>query len=251
VRREGLRGWAFALVGLAAAAAIANAGEALFDLPLGPVVNETQGWRPQAISRVPLPQFIVEEESGAKVVRARASAGVAGTLVQTFPPRLPGRLSWRWQVSSANLSADVTRRESEDAAARIYVSFDVPLATLSFADRSRIRLARLVFGPQVPTAALCYIWDGKHPVGSIIASPYSNRVRMVVLQSGNANSGQWQREDRDLAADFLAAFGGPAPKVTGIAFGLDTDQTRVESQAAFADMVWAGDGQNNQVKEKR
>jgi hypothetical protein len=62
-------------------------------------------------------------------------------------------------------------------------------------------------------------------------------VHVIVLQSGGEFAGQWKVESRDLAADFKAAFGHDAPAVTGVAFGLDMDQTGDTNTAWFGDFV--------------
>ena len=114
--------------------------------------------------------------------------------------------------------------------------FDVPLDSLSFVERSKIRLARAVAGADVPTAALCYVWDNTHPVGHTQWSPYTNRVRIMVLQTGGANINKWMKESRDVAADFKAAFGFDAPAVTGVAVGNDTDNTDDNVTTWFGDV---------------
>ncbi len=145
-------------------------------------------------------------------------------------------LQWRWKVSRVLETADMQDKAADDHAARVYVFFDVPLNSLSFLERNKIKLARLLAGPDVPTAALCYVWDNRHRVGYSAWSPYTQRVRKVVLQSGAAHAGQWMSEARDVAADFRAAFGFDAPAITGVAVGNDTDNTAESVSAWFGDL---------------
>jgi len=74
------------------------------------------------------------------------------------------------------------------------------------------------------------------PIGTTGWSPYTQRVRIVVLESGDAQAGQWVSETRDLEADFRTAFGGPAPRVTAVLVASDTDQTRASAIAWFGDL---------------
>jgi len=133
--------------------------------------------------------------------------------------------------------ADLARRSGDDFAARVYVFFDLPLAELPLAARIMLGVQRLLHGADLPTAALCYVWDNRHAPGTRAWSAYTGRVRMVVLESGNARANQWVAERRDLAADFQAAFGKRAriPPITGIAAGNDTDQTGASATAWFGD----------------
>ncbi len=145
-------------------------------------------------------------------------------------------LEWRWKVSRMLEHADLEHKTGDDYAARVYVFFDVPLESLPFMERSKIKLARMVAGNDVPTAAICYVWDNKHRVGLRAWSPYSNRVRQIVLQSGPDFIGQWKSEARDVAADFRDAFGKEMPAVTGVAVGNDTDNTDDKVTTWFGDM---------------
>jgi hypothetical protein len=59
---------------------------------------------------------------------------------------------------------------------------------------------------------------------------------MIVVESGAARAGQWVTIERDIAADFRAAFGEAAPPVTGIAISADTDNTGESVTAWFGDL---------------
>jgi hypothetical protein len=165
----------------------------------------------------------------------RGAGGIAHPL--TLPP--DQMLGWRWKVDHSVARANLAKKRGDDFAARVYVFFDVPASALTFGERIKLRLARTVMGHELPRAALCYVWDNAHPVGTIAPNAYYGAVRTIVLQSGNANAGQWQTEQRDLAADFLAAFGHPAPAITGVAVASDTDNTGGHVNAWFGDLTFS------------
>ena len=132
--------------------------------------------------------------------------------------------------------ADLATKAGDDFAARVYVFFDVPMESLTWGRRLKLRIARLVYGSEVPSAGICYVWDNSHPLGTALWNPYSDRVRTVVVESGNEAAGRWVEETRDVDADFRAAFGDQAAaRITGIAAGNDTDQTRESASAWFGD----------------
>ena len=197
------------------------------------------GWQVQRLARI-APADVRLVDDGGVVLEVR-SAAASGAAILRFDGDTPARpvLRWRWKVDRVVEGADMARRDGDDFAARVYVFFDVPAETLDLGTRLRIRLARLLYGTEIPTAALCYVWDNRHPVGHAAWNPYTDRVRMVVVESGNALAGQWRDEARDLESDFRAAFGaqwpGPLPRVAGIAAGNDTDQTRATAVARFGD----------------
>ena len=191
------------------------------------------------LPKIAVNQFSLVADDGKTVLRidSNNSAGSLGVPLTSTAANTNTTLLWRWKVSRALDQADMITKPHDDFAARMYVFFDVPLASLSFIDRSKIRLARVLAGADVPTAALCYVWDNAQPVGHTQWSPYTNRVRMIVLQSGAANANKWLSESRDVAADFRAAFGIDAPAVTGVAIGNDTDNTHERVTTWYGDVT--------------
>ncbi len=172
-------------------------------------------------------KFSLVADEGKTVLRVDSenSAGSLGLPLTTPAGAANVSLEWRWKVNHMLDNADMSAKTGDDFAARVYVFFDVSIDSLSFADRTKLRFARMIAGPDVPTAALCYVWDNSRRVGHTQWSPYTNRVRMIVLQSGTTNIEKWMTESRDIAADFREAFGVDAPAVTGVAVGNDTDNT--------------------------
>jgi hypothetical protein len=197
------------------------------------------GWRMVGIPRVPAARVDVVEEGGTAVARIRAEAA-AGSLAHALDadPAATPVLRWRWKVDRVVEAADLTRKEGDDFAARVYVTFAVPDESLSTWERARMRLGRLLHGETLPAAALCYVWDNRHPPGTTAWNPYSGQVRMVVVRSGGG--GTWSAETRDVAADWRAAFGtrypGPVPRVSGVVVSADTDQTGEAVTAWFGDL---------------
>jgi hypothetical protein len=189
--------------------------------------------------------FSFVDDTGVTVLKVQSS-DAAGTVALPFdvnPPETP-LLQWRWKVSHALEHADFSKKMSDDHAVRVYVFFDVPLETLSFGDRTKLRLARAVLGNEVPTAAICYVWDNRLSIGHIGSSPFTYRVQKIVLRSGNAEAGTWRSETRNVAADYRAAFGhaatAPVPRIIGVAVGSDTDQTNDAVTAWFGDVWFSG-----------
>jgi hypothetical protein len=239
----------FALVLIAAASAsvfiaanaTGNAGLALAFSAHAPSAALPKDFRAITLPNIKANQFslVADGQTTVLQVKSHDSAGSVGINVDVDPKQSP-MLGWRWKVDRTIQSADTTSKSGDDYAARLYVFFDVPIESLSFIERSKIRLARLLSGADVPTAALCYVWDNRAPVGTRHWSPYTTRVHIVTLQSGTANVNQWIEEKHDVAADFRAAFGIAAPKITGIAAGNDTDQTHESATVWFGDIGFYG-----------
>jgi len=219
--------------------AIAADGVARFSTQ-SPSATLPSAFRTITIPNVMSNQFslVADQATGNSVTVLRVdshdSAGSVALPANIDPKTLP-TLAWRWKVDRVIQSADGTKKSGDDYAARVYVFFDVPLESLSFVERSKIRLARLISGNDVPTAALCYVWDNRAPIGTRHWSPYTTRVHILTLQSGAQHVNEWVDERHDVAADFRAAFGVAAPRITGVALGNDTDQTHESVTTWFGD----------------
>ena len=151
-------------------------------------------------------------------------------------------LCWRWRVDAPLKSADMQRKSGDDYAARLYLSLRLPDADKSLALRAQLRVARALFGPQVPDAALNYVWDNRQPVGTEAPNAYTDRTRMLVLRSGAEAAGRWVDERRDVGADAQRLF-GPQAQAAQLAVTADTDNTGERARAGFAQIHAVGAGQ--------
>ena len=212
-------------------------GQDLFS-KLSPGQAMPKDFRVVAYPNVKPNQFALVADEGKTVLKVDSSnsAGSIAVPVALLGAQTSTTLQWRWKVDRYLEKADMDEKLADDHSARLYFFFDVPLESLPFADRTKIKLARSISGIDVPTAALCYVWDNKHRVGYTASSPFTRQLRKVVLQSGRGAIGQWRVEARDVAADFKEAFGFDAPAITGISVGNDTDNTEDRVTSWFGDV---------------
>lgn len=197
-----------------------------------------ESWKPLGVSSAKqATRYTLVDEGGVTVLRAEAHASASGLSrnIKVNPAEYP-LLKWRWKISNVLKGSDIHTKAGDDYPARVYVMFDYPLDKLSFADRTKLRLARALHDPNLPAATLCYVWDSKAPAGTIVPSSYTNLMRMIVVESGASRVSQWLAVERDVAADFKAAFGNiqgaEAPAISAVAIATDTDNTG-ESVVAF------------------
>ncbi len=176
------------------------------------------------------------EDDGVSVLQATAD-NAAGMVVHPLDLPPATRLGWRWKVDHVVPRGDLFRRSGDDFAARVYVFFDLPDSALGFGARIKLKLARMVFGADLPAAALCYVWANHAPVGTIAPSAFTSQVRMIVLESGNEHARTWRAESRDVAADYRAAFHSASPRISGVVLANDTDNTHSGVRAWFGDLA--------------
>jgi Protein of unknown function (DUF3047) len=231
---------------LAAVLALVSAAASADDTHITPFSAANAGaqlpgaWKPLGLPHAKMPEFLLVQDGGVIVMQVLGESA-AGTISHPLDadPRKFSLLKWRWKVNRVVGAADMMTRSHEDFAARVYVFFDVPSEKLPLGTRAKLRLGALLYGAELPTATICYVWDNTHPVGTHAPSPFTDTVHTWVVQSGNAQANEWTTEAHNLEADFRAAFGhfwkGPVPRVKGIAIGLDTDQTKESVTATFGD----------------
>ncbi len=192
-------------------------------------------------------EFALVRDAGRTALRARANASTAGLIRRLrLDPNAYPMLQWDWKVSNLPERGDIATRAGDDFAARLYVTFDVPLEQFNPLQRVFLALARSLWGDALPLAALCYVWDRRAPADTIAPNAYTDRVRMVVAESGTARLGRWLRMQRNVADDYRRAFAGddhelaqrPVPPVNGVVVSSDTDNTGERAEAFFGDVVF-------------
>jgi hypothetical protein len=171
------------------------------------------------------------------VLRADANASMASVMHPLhFDPRDHPIVEWRWKIPHLLRKSNISTKAGDDSPARIYVLFDYDIARLPFATRAKVRIARALYGDSIPLAALCYVWDGKSIKGATAWSPFTDRVRVIVAESGDAHLNQWVSVRRNIVDDFRAAFGEDPPDVSGVAVATDTDNTGESATAFYGDI---------------
>lgn len=187
--------------------------------------------------KIPATEYRLREHQGVTAVEARADASMA-LLARPLAADLEQTpvLCWRWWVDQPVAEADLNTKAGDDYAARIYVTFDLPDSALSLGTRLKLKLARSVHGGELPDAAINYVWDNRHPVGTAQANAYTDRAQMLVLRSGQADSGHWVEERRNLLDDLQQLFGADAAQPLQLAIASDGDNTGAQTGAYFADL---------------
>jgi len=167
-------------------------------------------------------------------LRAQAdkSASMLRTRVQIAPEEL-GQLQFSWLVPALIQEADMATRLGDDSPVRLVLAFEGDRSNFSAKDAALNEMTRLVTGEQLPYATLMYVWCNKRPVGSVIQNARTERIRKIVVESGPQNLKQWQNYQRDIRADFEAAFGEAPGPLVGIGIMTDSDNTQSQTSAWY------------------
>lgn len=183
-------------------------------------------------------RYLLTRHQGNVVVQAQSRASASGMIRKLrFNPREYAWLSWRWKIDHVLDKGDLRVKQGDDYSARIYVAFEFEPQRASLLERMAHAVASTSAGRKLPGTTLTYIWANRAPKGTIADNPYSDQVKMIALQSGNAKVNQWIDEKRNITEDYRRAFGREPPPVMGIAIMTDTDNTGEYATAYYGDII--------------
>lgn len=221
-------------------------GQAPLLAPLsGPGDKPPAPWTVYTLPRQtkPVTQFTIASIDGRRALRIDANESY-GSLGHSLPPDSPPGhlLAWRWRIDQPIPKADLRERSGDDTAVKVCALFDEPLDKLPTLDRVWMKATHAATGAEMPTASVCYVWDSHLAAGTVLPNAFTNRVRYIVLRSGDVPPSTWEEEKRNLDADFLRLFGEEVdvvPRLVGIMIGGDADNTHSHSLAWVADLTLA------------
>lgn len=178
-----------------------------------------QGWTVRAVRGVSAPTSRVIDSAGLRFLRIEGRGTAAWFGQRMALTVAPGaRLRWRWRIPVAPVGADLRDKQRDDAAARIFVSFDTPT----------------LFGR--PPRTLFYSAGGAEPDGYTRASFVSGALH--VIRIAPPPSGTWADVTVDPVADYTRIFGKTPPRITGVGVMQDSEQTGARAVADLSALVW-------------
>ncbi|HYB44389.1 MAG TPA: DUF3047 domain-containing protein, partial [Candidatus Methylomirabilis sp.] len=129
-------------------------------------------------------------------------------------------LQWRWKVVLLPKAGDARKKETDDEAAQLYITFP----RFPSAVRSRI---------------IGYIWDSTAPVGTIFPSQKVSTVTFVVVRSGEADLNKWLTDTRNVLEDYKRIYGEePGESVGVVAVSINSQNTRSRAEALFGEILF-------------
>jgi hypothetical protein len=219
-----IAGWAVTSMALVAAlvalAADAVVVEDWSEAPVG-TRGVPPGWQKQRWGN-PAYDLTIVEEGGRHVLHLRSdgdSSNVSKEIRGLVDLGATPVLEWSWKVVALPAGADARRKETDDQAAQLYVTWPrVPEAL-----RSRI---------------IGYVWDTTAPAGSIVKSQKTGTVTYVVLRSGPAELGRWLTERRNVREDFRRIYGEEPDAPAVVSIGIDSDDVKGTAESYFGSIAF-------------
>jgi hypothetical protein len=184
----------------------------------------TAPWEPWVIVRGDTPtRYRVVELDGAGALEADSAEGGSGMWRKIrIDPHAQPVLEWRWRVPPPEPgSPPLGVTSSRSPMTRLSLAFHGDAAKLDVDDRVKLRLARALTAHGLPYASLLYVWMVGVPAGTVLPFSHTDRVRMIVVQSGLERVGEWVTFRRNVVEDFRRAFAEEPGDIVGV--GLMTD----------------------------
>ncbi len=198
-------------------------------------------WAFQPVRNAPHPTkyaLVRDDELGATVLEGTANAA-AGGLIYRFDgdARIHSILRFKWKAGGLIASSDPRTKGGDDYVARVYVTFASDPERAGAKEKAENAVAQVLYGETLPHAALSYVFTHKAALGTIITSPFTQRVKKIVVDADPNSVGKWKSFTRDIYDDYKRAFGEEPTRISGVAIMVDTDNTGETTSARFGDIT--------------
>lgn len=93
-------------------------------------------------------------------------------------------------------------QELDDVPIRVVLAFKGDRTRFAMKNALLSKLSQLLTGELLPYATLIYAWSRHNPPGHVIANNQTDRIRKLVVASGDGGYNPWRSYERDVRADF-------------------------------------------------
>lgn len=186
-----------------------------------------ENWKPLYFPKIKShTQYRVEKDKDSYYLKAVSNASASALInkrefnVYEYP-----KAKWRWKISNVYKKAEPGTKSGDDYPIRIYILFKYDPERLSFVERIKYEVAKIMYGEYPPDSTLNYVWASRMDSPDIMTSPYTDRAKLIALEKGPARRGEWVEESVDILADYRKSFGSDPPSTCVIAIMNDSDNT--------------------------
>lgn len=201
--------------------------------------NMPKGWKPLYFEKVTnRTTYTIEKEGGNYFVKAESNASASGIYKEVdIDPKIYNTIQWKWKAENILKKGDETKKTGDDYAARVYIIFRYDHENASLWEKTKYGAVKLIYGKYPPKAVLNYIWANKLPKGDAIDNAFTDRAKMMAVESGGSELGKWISEERNIYEDYKRLFKEEPPHIMGVAIMTDTDNTGESAVAYYDDIL--------------
>ena len=190
------------------------------DSPSGAFANGSlDGWEERSFEGNTDYELVTDHETRVLRGHTRQQASILYR-EQIIDVRKTPVVNWSWKVDRTFKDIDEQTKDGDDFPARLYV------------------VTKIGFLPW-ETLAINYVWSSHLPIGESWSNPYTDKAKMVVIDSGDTNVGRWAAHSRNVAEDFKTLFDTDIEQIDGFAVMVDGDNSKKESVAWFGEISFS------------
>lgn len=194
------------------------------------------GWRGFALPGKRLTDYRLAERDGRPALHARSerSASMARRSLNASMADL-GDFAFSWWVPRLIPDAVLGDRDRDDSPVRVVLAFDGDHSRLPLKERLQFELAEALTGERPPYATLMYVWDPRRATGEVIVSPRTDRIRKLVVETGETRLKRWVDYRRDVLADYRRVYGEEPGALLAVGVMTDSDNTQSRAEAWYGE----------------
>jgi hypothetical protein len=158
-------------------------------------------------------------------------------------------LSWKWRVLKLPKGGDERYKSSGDSGAGVYIIFPSLIKPETLKNSWGIKIP---IPDGLKPECIKYVWSSSLPKGTLTASPYSSKTKIIVLQNGKTPLNQWVAEEVNVYEDYVRVFQKEPAEVRAVGILTDADDTASEAMADYDDIfIKKGTAQQTNVSEEK
>ena len=142
-------------------------------------------------------------------------------------------MRFSWNVPNAGAGANLTLPQLDDVPVRVVLAFEGDRSRLSMKNALLSELSRLLTGEEMPFATLVYSWSRVNQPGEVVVNERTDRIRKIVVDSGDHGYNEWRSYERDIRADYRKAFGEDPGALLSFAVFTEGEKNEGQLQAFY------------------
>jgi hypothetical protein len=149
-------------------------------------------------------------------------------------------VSWKWKIENTLQGVDERTQAGDDHPIRIFFVFDPDDSKQSWWFRfKRFLYLDSAYGHPFGGRFTEYVWSSHLEAGETINDPKEPSQKLLVVEGGDKNVGQWRSYKRNLYQDFLSLYDKEPRRLIFIGITNDTDHTGQKATSYIADLTFS------------